>query len=67
VNLPRSEGYYRTDRNAASVSGTADAIATRAVRVNGAPADWSPLDGTWSIGESTTGTGTMLIRRGSVL
>jgi len=66
VNLPRSEGYYRTDRNAASVSGTTDAIATRAVRVNGAPADWSPLDGTWSIGESTTGTGTMLIRRGSV-
>jgi len=51
--LAQSYGYYETDVNVAALNGTADAIKTRSVQVNGEQADWSALDGAWSIGEST--------------
>ncbi|MHC4499493.1 MAG: CotH kinase family protein, partial [Planctomycetota bacterium] len=51
--LPQSFGYYVTNLNVAALNGSADSIETHSVLVNGQPAYWSPLDGTWSIGEST--------------
>ncbi|MBN2128581.1 MAG: lamin tail domain-containing protein, partial [Sedimentisphaerales bacterium] len=37
----------------AEVSGTADAIRTRSVLVNGQPAQWSARGGAWSLGQTT--------------
>jgi hypothetical protein len=48
IGLGVSNGYYVTTSDTAAVSGTADVIETRAVRVNGQQASWSPRQGTWS-------------------
>lgn len=55
--------YFGNDYHAASaptvtgddVRGTADAIRTRSVLVNGQPAQWSPWTGTWSLGPAEIG------------
>jgi hypothetical protein len=50
TDLPQSNGYYLTNVNTFSLYGTADAIETRSVLVNGQSADWSPIDGMWDFG-----------------
>jgi len=49
--LPLLGGYYRTDANVAVVSGTANALQTKSVLVNGLKAAWDPITGQWSFGE----------------
>jgi hypothetical protein len=47
-NLPLNQGYHRTASSTATldnVYGTANAIETRSVRVNGKPAEWRPIFG----------------------
>lgn len=41
-------GYPRTDTNSASLRGLADAIRTRSVLVNGAPAAWTAWSASWA-------------------
>ena len=50
INVPLStvNGYYQTGVNTVTLTGTADAIATRTVRVGGELAAWSPVDGRWT-------------------
>ncbi|MHC4743529.1 MAG: lamin tail domain-containing protein, partial [Planctomycetota bacterium] len=50
-DLPVVEGYHQTTAASASLYGTADAIRTRLVLVNGQGADWSGVDGEWSISD----------------
>ncbi len=46
--LPVTGGYPRTTSSTTSLTGTADAIRTRSVLVNGVPADWTAWTGSWS-------------------
>jgi CotH kinase protein/Lamin Tail Domain len=46
-SLPQINGYYYSRTNSLALSGTADAVETRSVRLNGHPANWSPVDGRW--------------------
>ncbi len=49
-DLPLTGGYhYRRTNNNITLSGTANAVTTRSVLVNGHFAKWSQKDGTWSI------------------
>jgi len=48
TSLSKVNGFYQTTASTVSVNGTANAIETRAVRVNGLPAVWAPVTGTWS-------------------
>jgi len=53
-DLPMVGGFHRTDTNVAALGGTANAIETRSVRVNGRSAqdsNWSQRNGTWSIAD----------------
>ncbi|MBW8040575.1 MAG: hypothetical protein FVQ85_11300 [Planctomycetes bacterium] len=53
-DLLQNSGYYRTTGSVATlnnVNGTANAIETRSVRVNGQPADWSPIYGNLNNGQ----------------
>ncbi|HYW78608.1 MAG TPA: hypothetical protein VE890_03490, partial [Thermoguttaceae bacterium] len=50
-NLPVVDGFYHTTARTASLSGTANAAETGSVLVDGHVAQWSKLDGTWSIGD----------------
>ena len=75
-NLPLINGYhYRRTANTFTLSGTANAVTTRSVLVNGQFAEWSQRDGTWWFGPesitgeprpSKTGRGEPLVERGSV-
>jgi hypothetical protein len=65
TNLPQSYGYYRTNTSSFAVQGTADAIKTRSVLVNGQLANWSPVDGTWDFG-GAGGIAQTLVSSGSV-
>ena len=50
-DLPQSSGLYRTDNDTVesrSIYGTANAIETWSVTVNGSLANWSQKSGTWS-------------------
>jgi hypothetical protein len=49
TSLSVVNGFYRTTTATVSVNGTANAIETRAVRVNGQLAAWTGTTGTWSI------------------
>ncbi|HIJ51802.1 MAG TPA: hypothetical protein HPP66_01455 [Planctomycetes bacterium] len=66
ADLPQASGYYKTNSNTAALYGTADAIDTRSVLVNGRLADWWPIDGQWEISESTGTEGEILCARGSI-
>lgn len=61
--LPVTDGYPHTTAEVYSLSGTANAMTTRSVLVNGIPAAWSAREGTWQSGgvfgpaESLVGTG----------
>ena len=49
-NLPQTGGYhYLPGINPIALFGTANAVTTRSVLVNGHPAEWSQQEGTWSI------------------
>ncbi|MHC4500485.1 MAG: CotH kinase family protein, partial [Planctomycetota bacterium] len=51
--LPVVNGFHRSNVPVTTLAGTANAIETRSIRVNGrlvAEADWSQRNGTWSIG-----------------
>ncbi len=65
-DLPLLGGYHhRRTKNTFTLSGTANAVTTRSVLVNGQLADWSQKDGTWLF----SGQGSMsepLVGRGSV-
>ena len=65
VNLPMANGYRFTNQAVSPIRGTADAIETRVVRVNGQLADYLAKDGLWAVGESATGQARTLISRGS--
>ncbi len=65
ADLPQSYGYYRTDAKAFALYGTADAVLTRSVLVNGQLANWSPVDGTWDFG-GAGGIAQTLVGSGSV-
>ncbi len=47
---PAVDGFLYTSVNACAISGTADAVRTHSVLVNGVPATWSPRGGTWLSG-----------------
>ena len=49
ASLPVVSGFYQTTQPGVPVNGTADATETRSVRVNGLLADWSGVEGTWSL------------------
>ncbi|MFZ0035145.1 MAG: lamin tail domain-containing protein [Sedimentisphaerales bacterium] len=53
-SLPVVSGFRQTTSNTCSLSGTANAIETSSVLVNGQTAVWTPLGGTWTIGQSIT-------------
>jgi len=65
TTLPQSEGYYYTQNDDIGLSGSADAVATRSVLVNGSPATWDPLNARWSITQQTAGHSTPLVSRGA--
>ena len=65
TGLRQSFGYYHSNVNAAVLYGTADAVETRSVLVNGQLADWSPVDGTWDFG-GAGGMTESLVSDGSV-
>jgi len=64
-DLPQSSGYYVTDVNVAVLYGTADAIETRSVLVNGKPANWLPVDGEWDVIEPQEADYEIIVDRGS--
>ncbi|HML72963.1 MAG TPA: lamin tail domain-containing protein [Anaerohalosphaeraceae bacterium] len=48
TSLSKVNGFYQTTASNVSVNGSANAIETRAVRVDGLPAAWAPVTGSWS-------------------
>ena len=54
VALPVVSGYFQTTTGTAALSGQANAIETRSVRVNGQIANWSAWQGTWSLNVTLT-------------
>ena len=48
VGLTQSNGYYRTTSSSVTLNGQANAIETRAVRVNNSPATWVAWVGRWT-------------------
>jgi len=65
-DLPTVGGYHRTTVPFAALDGTAHAAFTRSVLVNGCLADWSPIDGTWAIGQGGGVQTVTIVGRGSV-
>ncbi len=66
TNLTKTGDYYQTGADMVALNGTADAIHTRSILVNGLPAQWSALSGIWSLGEGSGGVEeSMIIPRGS--
>ena len=51
-SLPIVSGYPQTTSNTCSLSGKANAIETGSVLVNGQLANWTPVDGNWTIGQT---------------
>ena len=62
--LPLSGPYHRTTSPAAQLNGTADAVLTRSVTVNGQVANYNAVEGTWALG-STTGAPVTLVPTGA--
>jgi len=63
--LPALSSYYYSTADLLELDGTAHVAQTGSVLVNGLLADWSPLDGTWSIGEGSAATLETLVSSGS--
>jgi hypothetical protein len=65
IDLQQSDGYYLSGTNALILYGTADAVKTRSVLVDGQIAEWLPVDGAWSFG-NPGGIAETLIGSGSI-
>ena len=64
-SLPVVADYYRTTLPATELVGTADAVRTRSVLVNGEPADWSPFSREWSLRTTGQARSELLVGEGS--
>ncbi len=65
TDLPQVSGYHQTDVNTVALYGTADAVETRSVLVNGHPTVWSAIDGKWTFSGTSEANSTTLVNRGS--
>jgi hypothetical protein len=65
TDLPQSDGYYLSGTNALILYGTAEAVKTRSVLVDGQISGWSPVDGAWDFG-NPGGIAETLISSGSI-
>jgi hypothetical protein len=65
-NFTQSGGNYVADTNSVVLWGTADPIPTQSVMVNGLLAQWSPLNGQWTLSDPARNRGETLISSGSV-
>jgi hypothetical protein len=63
--LPTVNGLHRTTLPLAELEGTAYAVETQSVLVNGQLADWSPLTHQWSLRPRGEGRTELLIARGA--
>lgn len=50
-DLPLTQGYPRTTASTVALSGSANAVRTRAVTANGVPATYTPWQGAWSVSQ----------------
>ncbi len=64
-DLPMVDGYHRTTLPSAELFGTADALRTESVMVNGQAADWSPFTRQWSVTTQGQGQSRLLVEPGS--
>jgi len=67
-SFPESGGFPRTTSGSLSLNGTANAVITRSLRVNGQlvpESNWSQRYGTWSFISSSSGGGEIILPRGS--
>jgi len=67
-SFPESGGFPRTTSGSLSLNGTANAVITRSLRVNGQlvpETNWSQRYGTWSFVSSSSGSGEIILPRGS--
>jgi hypothetical protein len=60
TDLTQSDGYYLSNADAFALYGTADAVKTRSVLVNGQMAEWLPVEGTWDFGNPSGITDTLV-------
>lgn len=65
TELPTVNGIHRTTLPAAEIVGTADALRTKVVRVNGEQAEWSPFTREWSVRTTSAGEARTLIDFGA--
>ena len=65
TGLSQSDGYYLSNTDAFTLYGTADAVKTRSVLVNGQIAEWLPVEGTWDFG-NPGGISKTIINSGSI-
>ena len=65
TDMPQADGYYQSDADSFILYGTADAVKTRSVLVDGQIAEWLPVDGAWQFGNPRGITET-LIEGGSI-
>lgn len=63
--LPLVDGFHRTTLPSAELVGTANALETQSVLVNGQLAEWSPFTREWNVSVAGTGTAQSLIAEGS--
>ncbi|MCA9263922.1 MAG: lamin tail domain-containing protein, partial [Planctomycetales bacterium] len=63
--LPLESGYHRTTQPVTELEGTADAVRTRSVTVNGTLADWSAVSREWSIQATGEGRTELLVPEAS--
>ncbi len=59
--LPITSGYHRTTQPVTELVGTADAVRTQSVLVNGLPAEWSPFTREWSVRSQGDGRTEILV------
>jgi hypothetical protein len=60
TDLSQSDGYYLSNADVFTLYGTADAVKTRSVLVNGQMAEWLPVEGTWDFGNPGGITDTLI-------
>jgi hypothetical protein len=64
--LPMVSGFPRTTLPATGLVGTADAVRTKSVLVNGVPARWSPFEREWALQPVGVAQTELLIPQGAV-
>ena len=66
TDLPIVGGYHRSTQPLAELAGTAYAVETQSVAVNGRQADWSPLTREWSIATQGEGRPQTFVSQGTL-